>query len=253
MPTFLEAVGDDWTARALADPPDLIVTPAPVALRDAPPAVEPLGFVAGLDLGQAADYTALAVAQVTRRAPPDGPVDGRPALHYAMSHLERFALGTPYPAIVERVGALCATAPLATPTPHLRRPVLAVDATGVGRPTVDLLRAARPNATLVAITITAGAAVTTAAADPLAFGVPKMDLVAGLVVLLQAGRLKIARSLPEAATLVTELLSFRRKVSLAGRDTFEAWRDGEHDDLVLAAALCCWAGERQLGHTPHVH
>ena len=76
MPTLLERGGDDWTARALADPPDLIVTPAAAPLRDAPPAVAPLGFVAGLDLGQAADYTALAVAQVTAARSPTGR-DGR--------------------------------------------------------------------------------------------------------------------------------------------------------------------------------
>ena len=26
----------------------------------------------------------------------------------------------------------------------------------------------------------------------------------------------------------------------------EAWREGDHDDLVLSVALACWAGERYL-------
>jgi hypothetical protein len=27
-------------------------------------------------------------------------------------------------------------------------------------------------------------------------------------------------------------------------DSYEAWREGDHDDLVLSVALACWAGER---------
>ncbi len=30
-------------------------------------------------------------------------------------------------------------------------------------------------------------------------------------------------------------------------DSYEAWREGDHDDLVLAVAMACWAGERFLG------
>jgi hypothetical protein len=36
-----------------------------------------------------------------------------------------------------------------------------------------------------------------------------------------------------------ELKDFRRKVSAAGRATFEA-RVGKHDDLVLAVAIAIW-------------
>ena len=28
-------------------------------------------------------------------------------------------------------------------------------------------------------------------------------------------------------------------------DTYEAWREGQHDDLVLSLALACWCGERK--------
>ena len=42
------------------------------------------------------------------------------------------------------------------------------------------------------------------------------------------------------------MLNFKRKVSLAGRDTYEAWREGTHDDLVLAAALAEWYAERHV-------
>jgi hypothetical protein len=40
-----------------------------------------------------------------------------------------------------------------------------------------------------------------------------------------------------------ELLNFRVKISLSGHDTYEAWREQEHDDLVLAVGLAAWLAE----------
>jgi hypothetical protein len=54
----------------------------------------------------------------------------------------------------------------------------------------------------------------------------------------------IARSLPDAATLVRELQNFQVKITVAANETFGVWRDGQHDDLVLAVALASWWGER---------
>jgi hypothetical protein len=31
-------------------------------------------------------------------------------------------------------------------------------------------------------------------------------------------------------------------------DSYEAWWEGDHDELVLSVALPCWAGERFLGN-----
>jgi hypothetical protein len=59
-------------------------------------------FLVGLDLGQAADYTALAVVHSVQTRIPDGQtVNG---LH--LRHLECYPLRTPYPEIVEKVAAL---------------------------------------------------------------------------------------------------------------------------------------------------
>jgi hypothetical protein len=43
---------------------------------------------------------------------------------------------------------------------------------------------------------------------------------------------------------VKELENFRVKVTTARTDTFEAWREGQNDDLVLAVALAAWIGEQ---------
>jgi len=57
---------------------------------------------------------------------------------------------------------------------------------------------------------------------------------------LQTGRIKIAPTLAEAVLLKEELKNFKCKMSSSGYDTYLAgddWRVGNHDDLVLAAAL----------------
>ena len=48
--------------------------------------------------------------------------------------------------------------------------------------------------------------------------------------------------MPESATLVRELGSFRTEV--AAKPDEVSWREREHDDLVLALAVAAWQGER---------
>ena len=67
---------------------------------------------------------------------------------------------------------------------------------------------------------------------------PKASLVRPLAAALEAGRLKVAKGLPLAEVLLRELSAFKRQISAAGNATFEG--AGEHDDLVIAAALVCW-------------
>ena len=77
--------------------------------------------------------------------------------------------------------------------------------------------------------------------------VPKRDLVSAARVAFQAGRLKIAATLPHAETLTRELQTYQVKISLdTAHDSYGAWREGAHDDLVLALCLALWTGE-------HVH
>jgi hypothetical protein len=184
-------------------------------------------YIVGLDLGQAADFTALAVLE--------RPADQHSNVVYALRHLRRFTLGTPYTEIVPAVSQLVAAPPLAG------RVSLVVDQTGVGRAVVDMLKRS-VSCQVVPVTITAGQNVTQA--ENGSRHVPKKELVTCLQLLLQARRLQIARSLPEAATLVRELENFRVKITQAAHETFGAWREGQHDDLVLAAALAGWWAER---------
>jgi hypothetical protein len=188
----------------------------------------PVSYFLGLDLGQAKDYTALCILE--RHG------DDERAIFHAR-HLQRFALGTKYPAIVVQVREMLLRAPL---YPAESFPVLAVDATGVGTPVVDMLRQENLAASLRAVTITGGDTATRAAGVE---RVPKRELVSTVQVALQTGRLKIAQNLPEAATLVRELQNFQVKITDSAHDTYGAWREGTHDDLVLAAALALWVGK----------
>ena len=92
------------------------------------------------------------------------------------------------------------------------------------------------------VVITSGQQATRAASG--AWHVPKKDLVRCLRQLLQCRRLQVA-ALPERALLIEELQLFRVKITSTTKETFQAWRARDHDDLVLAVALACWWAERQ--------
>jgi hypothetical protein len=73
------------------------------------------------------------------------------------------------------------------------------------------------------------------------YSVPKQDLVAALEVPFHKGTLKVAKGLPGWPKLREELLNFRRKQNkVTAHISYEHWRESDHDDLVLAAALACW-------------
>jgi hypothetical protein len=154
--------------------------------------------------------------------------------------LHRFALGTPYPEVIRSVVGLLRTPPLSGA-------VLVVDQTGVGRAVVELLLdglRGRVTCTVQMVTLTTGHGIT--AGEGCGLLVPKKELVGALQVLLQTRRIQIASGLAEAPLLVKELENFRVNVTLARNDSPESWREGQHDDLVLAAALAAWLGERAL-------
>jgi hypothetical protein len=168
---------------------------------------------------------------------------GRPAEPpLAVRHLERFELGTKYTDVVQRVAALVRSDPL-----RGMPAILLVDKTGVGAPVLDSFTHARIGT--VAITLHGGSAVSR---DPqrAGFRVPKRDLVTATQVLLQNGHLKVAASLPEADTLRRELLDFRVKINpQTAHDSYEHWREGDHDDLVLAVSMAAWFRQWWNSHT----
>ncbi len=197
-------------------------------------------YFVGLDLGQKRDFTAMCV--VERRLEmldAKDPVtwDWVRKTTFHLRHLRRLPLETTYPDVVERVGKLVRSPSMAG------RCELVVDATGVGGAVVDLLRAARLGCDVVPVTITGG---DTATQVGRAWRVPKRDLILGLQVMFEQGEVEIARNIPETEKFVKELMGMQVKISAAGNDQYGSWRDGEHDDLVLAAALGCWRAKKYV-------
>ena len=186
-------------------------------------------------MGQKGDYTAIAV--VERWIEALGGIDpvtyeARTRKRLDVRHMERLPLGTSYPEVVARVCELVRVPAL------WRNCVLVVDATGVGAPVVDLLRNAPLECWLMPVTITGG---DRQSRGPDGWRVPKRDLVTGLQVVLEKEELRIPGELGVARTLVTELMNMKVRISDSGHDAYGAFRNGEHDDLVLALGLACWA------------
>jgi hypothetical protein len=150
-------------------------------------------YIGGLDLGQATDYTALAILRRDAVRDEAGEIlenhRGQTVYDFACLHLERFPLGTPYPAIVESVKARLERPDLG-PSPHL-----AIDATGVGRAVVDMVQDASITADISPVTITAGNGDFRREPwhgyyGPAAYWVAKLHLIGLLQAALLCGRLR---------------------------------------------------------------
>lgn len=195
----------------------------------------------GVDLGQAHDYTAITVVERIKRRRNE-----KTHVIYQVGHLERLPLGTSYPeqvaTIKERQEELLGPSTVVDgQVGREARVKIIVDATGVGRPVVDMLR--KEGLKVEAVIITGG--------DAEGHGdgfhrVPKRNLVSIGQVLLQTGRLRIHKSLPLADVLTAEMLAFKVAISRRGHDSYgNDWRENDHDDQVLATLLAVWWPEHR--------
>ena len=213
-----------------------------------------MSFVIGVELGQVSDVTAIAIVQsltlpflrseeihserwVSVHPVYQGPngkeVREHPPVNFALRYLERIPAGVSYPEIVSRVEALHG---------QLKKPVTVLDATGVGKAAIELFR--KSSIQVSAFTLVAG---DQTIRDGSNYRIPKRDVISSTQVLLQTGRLKIARSLPHAALLARELVNFRFKVGQERSEDVLDWREGPDDDLVLALAIAAWEAESRPG------
>jgi hypothetical protein len=194
----------------------------------------------GVDIGQRVDPTAIAVVEREeriegRRFHPDGSVATSSTecrvWHHTTRYLERLPLGTSYPAVARRLAELTARVNDRTG----RRPTLYLDATGVGKPVVDVLRDEKVAARLVAVYFTYGDRRTVEHNGPVTLG--KAWLVSRMQALFQGNRLHLPPNHPEAQVMTDELLDYEIRVDKNANDTYGAFRVGSHDDLVTALGL----------------
>jgi hypothetical protein len=178
----------------------------------------------GLDLGQRMDRSAVALVRPTEIT--DGVdwarFEARRFPRYDVEYLSRLRAGASYASVVERVREL-------TRRPELNgHCTVVVDATGVGMPVVEMLRATDLTARVVPVMITGGA---TAHRDQGIWFVPRRDLMVNLRGILERKELRIAAGSREGGHLIEELANVRWDSRA---------HSAVHDDLAFALALACW-------------
>lgn len=186
-------------------------------------------IIVAADLGQSHDFSALFAVEKQM------PTETEPRVMYVCRGLKRWALGTSYPQIVTDVGNLL-------DNPKLACCPLVMDATGVGRPILDMFRISKVRARVWGITITAG---NKARWDKESgtFHVAKILLVHTAVALFQQRRIKLPEGHPGTKILTEELADYRIKITVSANETFAA-REGKNDDYVLATSMALWWGEK---------
>jgi len=240
-------------------------------------------YIAGLDIGKLVDFSAFALFERSRpMLAPSGPevvndldelygqqtvaVLPKPDLlarrpmsgaltaeerrarqwRYHLVRMERWDVGTDYDRILSW---LVKAYSRGADRGGLGGTVLAVDYTGVGVPVVEWLRkemslAKSTRCTIRPIWIQSGKTVVENAAG--GWNVPKSELVSIVQVLLGTKRLTIEQDMKNCGGLVDELLNFKVKQNAeTGHESFEAWREKDHDDQVLACAIGLWCGEQK--------
>lgn len=199
-------------------------------------------YIVSVDIGQAADFTAVGglrrlpretgkTKELYARGSVEMTREYDDAFHLGYAH--RFPLHTPYPEIVDRLGEMVGRIPGTYQ--------IVADATGVGRPVVDMMRGA--GLPVVGVVITAGAGAAHQDKETGYWKVPKRELVTRAQTYMQTSRLRISTKLKLADVIVKEMLAFKMKISAAsGNVSFEAWREQAHDDLVLMLCMGVWWG-----------
>jgi hypothetical protein len=235
------------------------------------PKYSPRRYSIGVDLGQASDFTAIAVLE-KKIVPPEtamfSPVGQRPGNRlvegdpvFDLVYLKRPKLGTPYDTIAKRVADLVCELEPQGAFGELGQVTLSVDGTGVGRGVVDMLDAefkrrgatskAVPRVDFRRVSVTGSQ---TSLKRPTRsdgyWSVPKHELIFPCVAAFQQNKVRIGK-VKDRDALVSELKSYRRKVNIAtGGLQFEPWRESEHDDLLFALCLSLWGWEtRRRGST----
>jgi Terminase RNaseH-like domain len=230
----------------------------------------PKRYSVGVDLGQANDYTAIAVLE-KKIVPPDtamfSPVREHPGnrlvegdIVYDLVYLKRPKLGTAYDTIAKRVADLVCELEPQGAFGELGQVTLSVDGTGVGRGVVDMLDTefkrrgstskSIPRVDFRRVSVTGSQ--TTLKRPTRTDGywsVPKKDLVFPAVAAFQQGKIRIGK-VKDRDALVNELKNYKRTTNIAtGGMQFEPWRESDHDDLLFAVCLSLWGWQTRKGNT----
>ena len=190
----------------------------------------------GLDLARVRDWTALACVEPWRD-------------RLALTHLRRWK-----PERDDCVDALGEVIPLASRIADVARPLLVIDAQGIGR---TVARAAVLGGTgrvcdVLPILPTFSPRPDRQREDGLIY-VTKDRLVEALFSAMATGRLVLARGLDEAAVLRGEVLRLERvrtRGDIGWTYSHPDQAAGSHDDLLMATAYALWGAENGWRYRP---
>jgi hypothetical protein len=200
----------------------------------APPRLEPVRFVAGLDVAQQSDWSAVAVLELIRA--PGNPKKLEEVRLVALERWQKL-----YPDTLEELGVIFSEEPLK------RRTILATDATGPGLHLYeDMLRdealiSCVGKERITPVVITPGQ---NEGRDRKFRMVPKHLLITRLQSAIRRRQIRVPRKLPLYNILESELEGYEMKLREGSKHvTFSNNpRDGgpEHDDCILALAIAWW-------------
>jgi hypothetical protein len=202
-------------------------------------------YILGVDVGTRQDHSALVLIRRVERLQPKRALPGtweelseRQMIYssYEVPLMERLPLGIEYRELISRIRTI-----MDLPALFRQDVQIAMDATGVGYPVIQQMIGAGIG--VIGVTITGG---TSVAQNDIGYTVPKRDLVTALQVVAQNRRLQVSPKLALAPEFEKELQVFRRTTSQAKNEKYSA-EEGEHDDIVLAAAIAVWYFERAYG------
>lgn len=170
--------------------------------------------VVGIDIGSLVDYTAVCVLEIGRDR-------GQVIQYMNCIYLDRLQIGQSYLSQIDEIAVILRKIPGAS---------VALDFTGIGNPVSQLWGACGMKID-TKISIHGG--------DKKSYEngityIPKRDIIGGITVGLQSGKLKFAAGLPLIKEIVNELISYEVKINPStGHDSYNA-RSGQHDDMILA-------------------
>ncbi len=115
------------------------------------------------------------------------------------------------------------------------------DSTGLGVGATDAIR--RAGVPCIGVTLTAGSKIT---GGRWAINLPVSLMFAAMYSIMAQGRLQVTS--PAGERLIAELKEIERRVSDAGRESYDvATGEGHHGDTVYACAMALIIGERRIG------
>jgi len=162
-----------------------------------------------------------------------------------LSYMNNFPLMTPYMEIVKNISDIVFR------PEFVDQIALVVDQNGVGLPVMQMMY----NARLAPIGIYShGGDIVNPSRRGM--NVPKRDLVAALMAAYQMKRLKMPspEKMPIIKVLEEQLHNFQMKINKrTGHDTYEAFAEKIHDDLVTSLAMNVWWQDKIHGMEPVVH